>query len=292
MTQTSKGDLLAFICAIASGLGIIPAKAAVAVIAPETLVFYLFTFAFFISLIPLVFKKQRKIIKATRKNQVFLIIMLAILYSAAIYLSWKALVYLEPATQSFLSRIKIFATVTLAIMILKEKLHWAEIVGGLVAVAGIILLKFRSTTEISQGVTLMILSAACFSTAEIMLKSKIADIHPILFLFFRNLLMIPCFALILKLRGVSFALPDFQTAGLIFLASLLMPVLARTTYIFAIKRITLSRTVLINQTQPVFAALAGFLILGSIPSVIEWISGGLILAGAFIISAGTRNQIE
>ena len=292
MNRNTQGDILALLCAVSTGLGIIPAKMAISVIPSETLVFYLFSFAFVMSLFPLGFKNQRSIIKAVTRDQFLLIIKLSFLYSAAIFLSWSALVYLEPVTQSFLSRIKVFVTVIFAVIILKENLHRVEVVGALVAAVGIGLLKFQSTSEISHGVTLMIISALCFSTAEIMLKAKIADIHPVLFLFFRNLLMIPCFALIIHLRGVSFGLPDFKTAGLVALASLLMPVIGRTTYILAIRRNSLSRTVLINQTQPLFTALAGYLILSSMPSVIEWISGGLILVGAFIISAGTRNQVE
>ncbi len=289
MKQTAKGDLLALLCAVSTGLGIIPAKAVVAVIAPETLVFYLFVFAFIISLFPLGVKGQREIIGAVRKEQLLLIIRLAVLYSAAIFFSWTALVHLEPATQSFLSRIKVFITVLLAIVILKEKLYRAEIIGALLAVAGIVLLKFKAGSAVSSGITLMLISALLFSSAEIMLKAKIKDIHPTLFLFFRNLLMIPCFAVIIWMRGVSFALPDLRVAGLIALTSLLAPVIGRTTYIMAIKRNSLSRTVLINQTQPMFAALAGFVILHSLPTPIEWLSGGLILAGAFIIGAGGRN---
>lgn len=292
MNRTTQGDLLALICAVSTGLGIIPAKAAVGVIAPEVLVFYLFVFAFVISLFPLVSKDQRAIIRTVHKGQFLLIVKLATLYTAAIYFSWTALVHLEPATQSFLSRIKVLVTVALAIIILREKLHRIEILGALVATSGIILLKFQTSAAISYGVTLMIISAFCFSTAEVMLKAKISDIHATLFLFFRNLLMIPCFAIIVELRGVSFALPDIQTAALIFLTALLGPIIGRTTYIMAIKRNSLSRTVLINQTQPLFTALAAFAILKSLPTSIEWISGSLILAGAFIISAGVRNNIE
>jgi len=290
MKRSTQGDLLAVACSLAVGVGVTPAKMAVSVISSETLTFYLFLFAFVFSLAPLCRKSQRTAIVSINREQTILILELAVLFSAAIFFSWKALEYLEPATQSFLSRIKIFVTVFLAIVILKERLHNFEIVGGLIAAAGIILLKFKAGPAVSTGATLMIISALLFSTAEIMLKRKIDDFPTAVFLFYRNLAMIPCFALILVIRGESFALPDWHTAGLIALVALLGPIIGRATYIWAIKRNSLSRTVLINQTQPLFAALTAFLVLGSMPTVIEWFGGGLILAGALVIRLAGSNK--
>lgn len=290
MKRSTQGDLLALICAASVGIAITPAKAAVAVISSETLTFYLFVFAFVFSLFPLISANQRRIVAGIRRDQVTLILMLSVLFSAAIFFSWTALKFLEPATQSFLSRIKVFLTVLMAVLFLRERLLRLEIVGGLVAAAGIMLLKFKAGAEVSQGAMLMLISAVLFSTAEIMLKSRIADIPPSLFLFYRNLAMIPCFAAIVWMRGESFVIPDIGTAGLVALTSLLGPIIGRGTYIAAIRRNSLSRTVLINQTQPLFAALAGYLILNSMPTLPEWAGGGLILIGAFIIRAGKKGQ--
>jgi len=288
MKRTSQGDLFAIICSISVGIGITPAKAAVSVISPETLTFYLFVFAFGISLFLPLNSTYRSIIGDIRRDQIWLIMKLSVLFSAAIFFSWTALQYLEPATQSFLSRIKVLMTVFFAIIFLREHLHRPEVVGGLVATMGIVLLKLNAGPKVSIGATLMLVSAVLFSTAEIMLKRKIADIPPTMFLFYRNLAMIPCFAVIVVLRGESFALPGIDIAGLIALTSLLGPVIGRGTYIAAIRRNSLSRTVLINQTQPLFAGLAGFIILSSLPSVMEWIGGGLILLGAIIIRGAKK----
>jgi drug/metabolite transporter (DMT)-like permease len=45
---------------------------------------------------------------------------------------------------------------------------------------------------------------------------------------------------------------------------------------------------LINQTQPLFAGLAGYIVLSSMPSLVEWIGGGLILLGAVIIRGAKK----
>lgn len=288
MKRTTQGDLFAIICSISVGIGITPAKAAVSVISPETLTFYLFVFAFGFSLFIPLSPPYRRIIGGIRRDQVWLIMKLSVLFSAAIFFSWTALQYLEPATQSFLSRIKVLMTVFFAIIFLREHLHRLEIIGGIVATLGIALLKFNAGPDVSLGATLMLISAVLFSTAEIMLKRQIDDIPPTMFLFYRNLAMIPCFAVILVIRGESFVLPDFTVAGYIALTSLLGPVIGRGTYIAAIRRNSLSRTVLINQTQPLFAGLAGYVVLSSMPSAMEWIGGGLILLGAIIIRGAKK----
>ncbi len=283
MSKTAWGDIFAFATAVVTGLAIIPAKVAVGIISSETLTFYLFVFAFGWSLPPLILARQRTIVGQVTARQFWLITRLSVVFSIAIFFSWTALAYLEPATQSFLSRIKILVTIIFAIIILKERLNRFEIIGGIVALSGIVLLKFTGGAAVSRGVTLMLLSALLFSGAEIALKSKIADIRPMLFLFYRNLLMIPCFAVIIILRGKSFIPPDLNTAGMVAITALLAPVLGRTFYILAIRRNSLSRTVLINQTQPLITATAGFILLASVPAAIEWIGGALILLGAIIV---------
>jgi len=290
MTPTTKGDLLALSGSAAVGLAIIPAKASLDHISSETLIFYLFVFAFFFSLPPLLNRSQRQIVSNVRRDQLYLIMGLSVLFSAAIFFSWTALKFLEPATQSFLSRIKVFMTVILAIIVLKERLHRLEIAGGLLAAVGILVFKFKAGADVSHGVMLMLISAVLFSAAEIMLKSKVADIPPSLFLFYRNMAMIPCFAVILRIRGESFGLPDWKTAGLVAAASLLGPIIGRGTYIAAIRINSLSRTVLINQTQPLFAGLFGFVLLGSLPTLPEWIGGFLVLAGALVIQMSKKND--
>jgi drug/metabolite transporter (DMT)-like permease len=287
MRRTTQGDLFAFACALSTGLGIIPAKAAIESIAADTLTFYLFLFAFGYTLFFLIRKDQRVQVAMARKKQIRVIVLLAFLFTISIYLSWSALKHLEPATQSFLSRFKIFVTVGFAFFILRERLGISEIIGGLVAVGGVFLLKFKAGPSVSTGATLMIIAAFISAAAEVLLKSQIAQIHPTTFLFYRNLFMLPFLALIILFNGSSFTLPDAKTALLVGLTALLMPMIGRTTYIMAIKRNKLSRTVLINQTQPLFAGAAAFILLGSFPSIVEWIGGALILAGALIIRLGT-----
>lgn len=289
MKKSAQGDLYAIFCAVTSGFSLISAKVAVSIISSETLTFYLFVFAFGFTLFPLFWKSQRLIISQVNRDQLVLIMKLAVLFSAGIFLAWKALEFLEPATQSFLSRTKLLMTLLFAVFFLKERLYRLEIIGGLVAATGILLLKFNAGPEVSSGATLMIMSAFLLATAEIMLKRAINKIRPMLFLFYRNLAMMPCFAVIIWLRGESFVIPDLYTAGLIAITALLAPIAARGLYILAIRRNSLSRTVLLNQTQPLFAALAGFAFLGSFPTPVEWAGGGLILVGAFIIRAKKRD---
>lgn len=276
-------------CALTSGVSLISAKAAVAVISSETLTFYLFVFAFGFTLFPLLWKGQREVIRSIRRDQIILIMKLAVLFSAGIFLAWKALEFLEPATQSFLSRTKILMTILFAIVILKEKLLRPEIIGGLISAGGILLLKLKAGPDVSTGATYMLVSALLLASAEIMLKKRISEIPPMLFLFYRNLAMIPCFAFIIWVRDKSFVIPDWTTAGIIAITSLLAPIAARALYIMAIRRNSLSRTVLLNQTQPLFAGLAGYFILRSMPTMVEWAGGGLILIGAFVIRAARKN---
>lgn len=283
MKSNRAGDLYALTCAIACGLANIPEKIALDKLSPEILNFYLFVFAWIFSSASIVSKEKRKEISSPDPKLLILIFFLTIAFAIALSFGMTALKIMQPATVSFLSRFEVIITVALAYMILKEKLSPVEILGGLVALAGLFILKYRTNIVISQGATLMVLSALFFASSEIIIKKNISRIGTASFLFYRNLFLIPILFGILLLTGQTLFLPDAKTLLLIASAALLAPVIGRATYQMAMKRLDISRTALISQSTPIFTVIFAFLILRSFPSPIELTGGGIIIMGVAIV---------
>jgi len=283
MTSQRSGDLYALACGVVCGLGNIPAKVAVANISVELYNLYFFIFGFIFSNYVWFNKKDREEIKSVDARTLGLIFILAIIFALALYLFIVALKLIEPATVSFLSRVEVIITVILAYMILKEKLKFVELVGGLIALGGILILKYKTNITISYAAGLMILSSLFFSIAEVIIKKNIHRLGTGRFLFYRNLFMIGIMFAILLVSGHSMYLPPAKTLWLILAAAILLPVLGRLTYMEALKRINISRAALVTQATPLFTAFFAFMILSTYPTLIEWLGGALIIGGVVVI---------
>jgi drug/metabolite transporter (DMT)-like permease len=283
MKPERVGDLFALACAFVCGLGNIPAKAALENLSTELYTFIFFIFAFIISGFALFRKADRDEIFKIDYKTLSLIFALSIIFTIALYLFLISLKLIEPATVSFLSRFEVIVTVVLAYMILKERLRFIEIIGGMVAVVGVIILKYKTNLVISHAATLMVISAFFFAAAEIIIKKNIKRLGTMRFLFYRNFFMIFMMLVILLKQNKDIYLPGNWTLFMILLAAILLPVLGRATYMESLKRINISRAALISTTTPLFTALFAFLILSSFPMPIEWLGGALIVAGVMVI---------
>ncbi len=288
MTSERSGDYYALSCALVCALGNIPAKAALENLTPELFQLYFFGFGFLMSAVYLIRPKARQEVFTTSPKSFLLIMILSILFSFGIYTFISSLKLIEPATVSFLSRFEVLITLVFAFIFLKERLRPIEIIGGIITIGGLVVLKFKTNMLISQAATLMILSGFFFAAAEIIIKKYIDKVGTIRFVFWRNFIMIFIFYGILVYHNQQLYLPDNKTLLIIAAASFLLPVMGRITYIEALKRIKISRAALITQATPLFTATFALLILGTYPTPIEWLGGGLIILGVVVIKLKFR----
>ena len=135
----------------------------------------------------------------------------------------------------------------------------------------------------------MILSAFFFGSAEIIIKKNIDLVGTIRFIFWRNIFAVVIFYFILFYHNQQVHIVETSTMLIAAASAFLLPVMGRLTYIEALRRIKISRAALITQSTPLFTAMFALMILGSIPTAIEWLGGGLIIIGVIIIRLTVRN---
>jgi len=137
--------------------------------------------------------------------------------------------------------------------------------------------------EFTRGFLLVLGGALCFGVAEVVARKGVLEVEPSVFAFVRNSIV----TLLLIILNLAWGLPKLADFGELWyltpVAALLGPFLARLTFLYAIRRVEVSKASILNQTQPLFVAILAFAFLQTIPSVREWIGGIFILAGCVMM---------
>jgi len=205
-----------------------------------------------------------------------------VLAFAAIWTYWIGIKMMDPTLASLLNRTETLVTILLGIVILGERFSRGEALGAILALAGIVLMKFTLRVEYSTGFWVVVFSAVCFGTAEFIAKIAVRYVDPLTLSFVRNLVSAVMFWVAVAFVGTSFTGVGSVFWGVIIIA-IMGPILTRPIYLVALKHIEVSKVALINQSQPVFVAIMAILALKQTPALREIIGGVFVIGGCLLI---------
>jgi len=214
----------------------------------------------------------------------------SVLAFVAIWTYWLGIKLMDPTLASFVNRSETLITIALGVMILGERFSKGESLGVVLAMVGIILMKFTFRGEYSIGFWVVLFSAITFGTAEFVAKIAIRYIDPITLSFLRNLVNSVLFWIAVGLSDTSFAGIGSVWWGILIIA-FAGPILTRPIYLYALKYADLSKVALINQSQPVFVAILAVLTLQQSPAPRELIGGLLVIAGCLVVIISRKKTV-
>jgi drug/metabolite transporter (DMT)-like permease len=186
-------------------------------------------------------------------------------------------------------------TVLLGVIILKERFTGWEIIGGILVTFGAVVMKYHAPPSLSQGFWWIIFSSGCFGLMEALAKMKIKDVPPSIFLTVRNPIVVILLGGLgfLHLKGVVtlpfspefLKLPDDPAKWILItvVTGFTGSFGARILYLYALIHIEVSKTALVNQTQPLFVAVLSMLFLTIYPTSREVAAAVLILTGCVLL---------
>ena len=210
---------------------------------------------------------------------------------------WQGLAYMAAETTSatnmgILAAMVPLLTVLLSALVLRETPTWGGVIGGCLALVGVLWLLSRghlsalAELEIATGDFLMIIAAICYALYGVMLKRWPLDISPWVMLYvqavFATLLLLPSYLL-----GPMTPI-NSTNVGLILYAGIPASIITTYLWMMAIRHIGASRSSIFINLMPVFSALIAMLLLGE---RLAWyhLSGGLlILSGVLMAQLLTR----
>ena len=285
-----RGDFWAIVSALTTGGGFIAAKIALQTLPPITFNAYMFFIGMLAVVVDAIVSRKIAVMLRVSKRQLAFLFLVSVLFCAAVFCLNTALAFSEPATISFLSRMELVTTLLLAAIFLKERIRPTEIIGLAIVLAGIIVMRYDASLELSRAVTLITIGSILFGSAEVLIKSRIDWMDYRTFIFYRNLFMSVIFFIVAMFWGKFVWVVDGNLIMILIVAGIVLPYLGRLGYLKAMQNIDISRASIIVQSQPFFAAAAALVFLGTFPPMKEIVGGLLIVGGVVTIKLLERKK--
>ncbi|MCB1218830.1 EamA family transporter [bacterium] len=209
---------------------------------------------------------------------------LHILFSAlGISLFWMGMLHATTAIAAVLSRMEIVFVIVLGFLLLRERFsHW-QWIGFALTLSGILLIRGTSLQGETRGILLLLASAFSFAVSLVAGKLAMRYVSVQLLMLVRSWCMAAILCLGWFLLWPQLPSLDISNLLLVILSALSGPFLARNNYMLAVSYLPASQVVLLNQAQPLYAALLGFLLNAEIPGRMVYLGGLAIIIGNIVL---------
>jgi drug/metabolite transporter (DMT)-like permease len=215
---------------------------------------------------------------------------------------WEGLTLASAAAGSLLSRLEVVVAIVLGLWLLREQFtrwHWLGF--GLTA-AGMVIVRWAEFSAEPVAFLWLMQSALGFGLAEFSGKVAVRYWPVPRLVVVRGWLMCTALTVLWWIRVPGWPWeaqghwPGLTGAGWGWLvaSALLGPVLARNNYMLSLSYLPVSQVVLLNQAQPLYAALVGFWLRAEIPAPLFYLGGLTLIAGNAVLilarEAGRRRE--
>jgi O-acetylserine/cysteine efflux transporter len=206
-------------------------------------------------------------------------------------MGFVAVRYVDPGTASLLSRTSIVFGVALGVAWLGERLRPLEVVGAVIAVAGVAVISFQPGDYLRWGSLLVVASTALYALHSAVVKRFAGEIPFGEFMFFR-VAAVAAVLIVLAVAQGAVVWPTAEAWGWVALAAAVNVVLSRGLYYLALRRLDMSFLAIVLTLTPVVTWLWSVLAFGGQPTATE-IGGGLAtLTGVLLVTASRAGWLD
>jgi drug/metabolite transporter (DMT)-like permease len=206
-------------------------------------------------------------------------------------MGFVAVRYVDPGTASLLSRTSILFGVALGVAWLGERLRWLEVVGAVIAVAGVAVISFQPGDYLRWGSLLVVASTALYALHSAVVKRFAGEIPFGEFMFFR-VAAVAAVLVVLAVAQGAVVWPTAEAWGWVAVAAAVNVVLSRGVYYLALRRLDMSFLAIVLTLTPVVTWLWSVLAFGGQPTATE-IGGGLAtLVGVLLVTASRAGWLD
>ena len=279
MSDQFKGLSFAFLATLGGGLFAIPYRLSLETVAPLTVVWGVFLWALLFSLPGAWLARHQTKFSWKIGGITFLISLAGLLanYSICQALNGAS----SPTMLTLLQRSEIIIAMLLSWLFLKEIITTRVWLAVVVIIAGIIVMKLNSLNfELNEWSAIIwaITAAFSFAVMQVLAKSIIHEINPQVLNVSRLALALVILWSLEEVRS-RVAVLEFTEWQWLALAAFCGPFVGRVSLTYALRYLTISKTVIIGSFSPVATLIFELLVFGTLLNGYEAFGGTIMLAG-------------
>jgi drug/metabolite transporter (DMT)-like permease len=192
--------------------------------------------------------------------------------------------FLDPAVAAICYRTELIFAVLLGMLTLGERLNRMEWCGFALVVAGLAVIYYRGGAALSLGAAVMVVSALIGVVSNWLAKRTDPDVDVGLMVAARCLGSLALAAVYVLATGrFNVDVPPFPLV-MVAVGALLGPFLSFVCYFASLRYMDFSKVSILRNSEPVFAAVYGFVFLGSLPGGRQLAGCALVLAGVVLVA--------
>ena len=292
MSDQSKGLSFALLATLGGGLYAIPYRLSLETVAPLTVVWGVFLWALLFSL-PGAWLGRHQTKYSWKIGGITLLISLAGLLGN--YSICQALNLASPTMLILLSRSEIIIAMLLSWLFLKEIITARVWLAVVFIIAGIIVMKLNILSfELNEWSAIIwaITTAFSFAVMQVLTKSIIHEINPQVLNVSRLALALVILWSLEEVRS-GVAVLEFTEWQWLALAAFCGPFVGRVSYTYALRYLTISKTVIVGSFSPVVSLIFELLVFGTLINGYEAFGGTIMLAGIlWVFLPGLRRSVK
>jgi O-acetylserine/cysteine efflux transporter len=193
-------------------------------------------------------------------------------------MSYTAVALIDTGTASMLAKTSTLFSIAIGLWWLRERLHLIQIVGGALALVGVVLLTFQPGDIFRWGALLILGSSLMYAYHAALVKRHGGKMGFVDFFFFRLLFTTLTLSAIALTRPYTVAAPP-SIWLLIVVAGTVDIVISRTLYYLALRRLPMSLHAIVLTVSPVVTLGWAYWFFDTFPNPLQLVGGATVIIG-------------
>ncbi|MDM8520455.1 DMT family transporter [Anaerolineales bacterium HSG6] len=185
----------------------------------------------------------------------------------------------DPTLVAFFSRSVTVYSVLLAAMVLNERFLPHQWLGAVIAIIGAGLMTIKAAPVVWWVLGIMLVSNLFLASSRLLAKIYIQAVPPVVLSTVRTLVMALMLGLISLMAGELALPPNWSNWGWIIGGAFFGPFFSYILFYAGLRHVPLSTAEVIRVTQPLFVALYGLILFGTIMTGQQFLGGSVIIVG-------------
>lgn len=206
------------------------------------------------------------------------VLLLGFLNGTANLLLFTAINLGDPTLAAFFSRSETIYSVFLGALLLGERMRRYQWLGVVIAIVGAGLITFRAGMVVWLMLLILLISNFFLSLSTLVAKKNIITVQPLILSTARTILMGVMIGSISLVAG-QLAWPDFTAWLWIIGGAFFGPFLSYLLFYKGLVYLNLAQGAVIRATQPIFVAIYGLILFGTLISLQQFVGGVMMIVG-------------